>query len=305
MKPKSEWIDKPLLQALEGEGTNAYRLCTRDDGWVERFGRDILISHKTPAARGELIVDLRAWANATGFALNRVFARHLPKKNEERTTPQLVFGDIGENLESIAQEHSLKYKIDFGAGYSVGLFVDQRENRRFIRQAKPKRLLNCFAYTCSFAVAAASGAAQTVNVDLSKKSLARGRENFALNNLPTGDHKFIADDVMSILPRFARKGEKFDTIILDPPTFSRSHRGKVFHVEDDYEDLLRAALEVADRECEILISTNCSTLREKALETMARYCLKLTRRAATFHRQPPPREFPPSAGASTIWMRLR
>ncbi len=305
MKSKSEWIDKPLMQAFEAEGTNAYRLSTQEDGWVERFGRDILISHKTEPARDELIVDLRAWASATGFELNRVFARHLPKKNDERTTPELVFGEIGENPESIATEFSLDYKIDFGAGYSVGLFIDQRENRRFIRQAKPKRLLNCFAYTCSFSVAAASVGAQTVNVDLSKTSLARGRENFALNNLPTDNHKFIADDVMSILPRFARKSEKFDMIILDPPTFSRSHRGKVFHVEDDYEALLLAALEVADRNCEILISTNCSTLREKALEAMARYCLKLTRGAANFHRQPPPREFPPATGASTIWMRLR
>src|SRR5262249_2719780 len=152
-------------------------------------------------------------------------------------------------------------------------------NRRFVRQTKPKRLLNCFAYTCSFSIAAASVGAQTVNVDLSKKSLARGKENFALNSLPPNEHKFIADDVMLILPRLARKGEKFDMIILDPPTFSRSHRGRVFHAEEDYESLLLAALEVAERDCHILISTNCSTMREKALEVMARYCLKATRRA--------------------------
>ena len=302
---KREWIDKALMRSFEAESTNAYRLCTRDDGWVERFGRDILISHKTQPAREGLILDLYLWRTATGFELSRVFARFLPKKNEERTTPQLVFGDAGDNLESIAMEFSLNYKIDFGAGYSVGLFIDQRENRRFVRQTKPKRLLNCFAYTCSFSVAAASVGAETVNVDLSKKSLARGKENFALNSLRTDDHKFIADDVLTVLPRVARKGEKFDMIILDPPTFSRTHRGKVFHVQDDYENLLLAAIEVADRNCHILISTNCATLHERALEVMARYCLKLTRRAATFHRQPPPREFPPATGASTIWMRLR
>lgn len=302
---KSSWIDKPLMQEFEAEHTNAYRLCTRDDGWVERFGRDILISHKTGPAREGLILDLYLWRTSVGFQLNRVFARFLPKKNEERTTPKLVFGDLGTNLESIAMEHSLNYKIDFGAGYSVGLFIDQRENRRFVRQTKPRRLLNCFAYTCSFSIAAASVGAQTVNVDLSKKSLARGKENFALNSLPPNDHKFMADDVMSILPRLARKGEKFDMIILDPPTFSRSHRGRVFHVQDDFEDLLSAALELASRDCHILVSTNCSTMREKSLEVMARYCLKVTRRAATFHRQPPPREFPPGTSASTIWLRLR
>src|SRR4029077_8305013 len=108
------------------------------------------------------------------------------------------------------------------AGYSVGLFVDQRENRRYVREMEPKRLLNCFAYTCSFSVAAAAGGAQTVNVDLLKKNLARGRENFALNALSTADHRFIADDVRPVLRRLARRGEKFDMIILDPPTFSRS-----------------------------------------------------------------------------------
>ncbi len=305
MKSKSEWIDQPLMRALEAEGTNAYRLCTHDDGWAERFARDILISYKNAPAREGLILELYLWRTSVGFDLSRVFARHLPRKNEERVEPQLMFGDTGENLKSVAMENNLKYGIDFAAGYSVGLFVDQRENRRFIRGRKPKRLLNCFAYTCAFSVAAASAGAQTVNVDLSKKSLARGKENFALNSLPTNDHQFIADDVLTVMPRLARKGEKFDMIILDPPTFSRSHRGKVFHVESDYEQLLLMALELADRDCHILISTNCSRLREKGLEVMARYCLKLTRRAAKFHREPAPPDFPPATAASTIWMTLR
>src|SRR5207302_973405 len=148
--------------------------------------------------------------------------RFLPKKNEERETPKLLSGSQSGSLYTVAIENHLKYGIDFGAGYSVGLFVDQRENRRFVQQSKPKRLLNCFAYTCSFSVAAASVGATTVNVDLSKKSLERGRENFGLNSLATIDHRFIADDLIAVLPRLARKGEKFDMIILDPPTFSRA-----------------------------------------------------------------------------------
>lgn len=305
VKSKSEWIDVPLMRSFEKEGTNAYRLCTSDEGWVERFGRDILISHKNHELRDRLILELYFWRTSVGFDLSRVFARLLPRKNEERTTPELVFGDLGANPKSVAMEQYLAYAIDFAAGYSVGLFIDQRENRRFVRQLKPRKLLNCFAYTCSFSVAAASIGALTVNVDLSKKSLERGRENFALNSLPTNEHKFIADDVMTVLPRLARKGERFDIVILDPPTFSRSHRGRTFQVENDYEQLLTAALEVAERDGRILISTNCSNLREKALEVMARYCLKVTRRAAKFHREPLPVDFPPGTAASTIWMTLR
>ncbi len=237
--------------------------------------------------------------------MRRVFARFVPRKNQQREPPRLVCGDPAENLETIATERHLRFGIDFGTGYSPGLFLDQRENRRYVRHLAPARMLNCFAYTCSFSVSAASVGATTLNVDISKKYLTRGRENFALNSLKTIDHRFIVDDVRTVLPRLARKGEKFDVIILDPPTFSRAPGGKTFQIEHDFENLLIAALQLAERDSHLLLSTNCSTLREHALEVMARYCLKVARRAATFHRPPQLPDFPPGAGASSIWLRLR
>ena len=305
MNTRSEWIDASLLRDFEAEGTDAHRLCTIEDGWVERFGPDLLISFRRVLAREHLVQELHVWATAVRFEFGRIFARFVPRKNEEREAPHLIFGDVSENLQAIAMERHLRFGIDFGGGYSVGFFVDQRENRRYVRHVAPKRLLNCFAYTCSFSVSAARVGATTVNIDLSKKSLERGRENFGLNSLATIDHRFIADDLLAVLPRLARKGEKFDMIILDPPTFSRAPGGKTFHVENDFEKLLVNALELAERDSRILLSTNCSVLREPALEVMARYCLRATRRAATFHRQPSLPDFPPGAGASSIWLLLR
>jgi 23S rRNA (cytosine1962-C5)-methyltransferase len=301
----SEWIDPDLHGSFIAQQTDALRLCTAPDGWVERFGVDVLISYKNDATLQRLKTELCLWALNVDFNFRRVFARFLPKHNADREAPTLILGDPGTNLQSTALERTLRYAIDFGAGYSVGLFIDQRENRRFVRDLAPGTLLNCFAYTCSFSVAAATVGAKTVSVDLSKKSLSRGRENFALNSLPTTDHRFLADDVMAVLPRFARKGEKFDVIILDPPTFSRSHRGKAFQVEQDFETLLLAALEVAERSAKILLSTNCSTLRQPALEVMGRFCLKATRRAGEFHREPPLPDFPTGVGAATVWLTLR
>src|SRR5437763_14732126 len=301
----SEWIDPNLQRDFIAQQTGALRLCTASDGWVERYGVDVLISHKTDAALERFKTELCLWALNVDFKFRRVFARFLPKQNAEREAPSLILGDPDTNLESTALERTLCYGIDFSAGYSVGLFIDQRENRRFVRDLAPASLLNCFAYTCSFSVAAATVGAKTVSVDLSKKSLARGRENFALNSLSTADHRFIADDVMTVLPRLARKGEKFDVIILDPPTFSRSHRGKAFQVERDFETLLLAALEVAESDAKILLSTNCSSLGERALEVMARYCLKATRRAGNFHRGSPLPDFPPGVGAATVWLTMR
>lgn len=301
----SEWIEPDLHRDFIEQQTDAIRLCSAPDGWVERFGVDVLISHKNDATLERLKTELCLWALNVDFKFRRVFARFLPKQNAEREAPRLILGDADTNLQSTALERSLSYAIDFGAGYSVGLFIDQRENRRFVRMVAPKTLLNCFAYTCSFSVAAATVGAQTVSVDLSKKSLARGRENFALNSVPTTDHRFIADDVMAVLPRLARRGEKFDMIILDPPTFSRTHRGRSFQVENDFETLLLAALEVAERNARILLSTNCSTLGERALEVMGRFCLKATRRAGGFHHEAALPDFPPSVGAATLWLTLR
>ena len=301
---KGEWISHDLLRRFEAEGTTAHRLCTIDAGWAERFGSDVLISFRSDVARDRLASELQAWAESAEFKIGRAFGRFLPKRNEERETPKLLSGNEAQALQAVVTEHHLKFGIDFTAGYSVGLFVDQRGNRKFVREAKPKRVLNCFAYTCSFSVAAASAGAQTVSLDLSKKSLTRGRENFSLNELSTEGHQFIADDVRPVLRRMARRGDKFDMIILDPPTFSRTKGGPAFHVEKDFEDLIAAALEIADRDAKILLSTNCETLSEQNLERMARFSLKLTRRTGSLHRQPPPADFPPGAGARSIWLTL-
>ncbi len=301
----SGWIDASLFRDFQAEGTDAHRLCTMDDGWVERFGHDVLISFKRVLVRERLIQELKEWANNVPFKVERIFARFVPRKSEQRDPPRLMCGKPAENPQTIATERRLKFGIDFAAGFSVGLFPDQRENRSFVRQLAPKRLLNCFAYTCSFSVSAACVGATTLNIDLSKKSLTRGYENFALNSLSTAGHRFIVDDVAAVLPRLARKGEKFDVIILDPPTFSRSPGGKTFHVENDFEKLLVDSLELTERNSHVLVSTNCSKLREHALEVMARYGLKAARRAGTFHRAPPLPDFPPGTGASSIWLALR
>jgi 23S rRNA (cytosine1962-C5)-methyltransferase len=294
-----------MLRDFQSEGTDAHRLCTIEHGWVERFGSDVLISFKKVLAREQLLEELQTWASSVGFLVQRVFARLIPTKSEHREPPALVVGDPGASLQTVATEWYLRFGIDFGTGYSPGLFLDQRENRRYVRHIAPKRLLNCFAYTCSFSVYAACSGASTLNIDLSKKYLARGRENFALNNLSTIDHRFIVDDVRSVLPRLARRAEKFNAIILDPPTFSRSPKGKTFQVQDDFEHLLISALAVAERNAHVLVSTNCSALGERALEVMARYCLKATRRAATFHRPLQLPDFPRRTGASSIWLALR
>src|SRR3954465_6347605 len=127
MKTNPGWLNQTLSAAFEAESTSAYRLCTIKDGWVERFGSDVLISFKTDAARERLVREFDEWRASTEVSFNRAFQRFLPKRQEERSAPSVVSGGAGENRETIATENGLKYGIDFSAGYSVGLFMDQRE----------------------------------------------------------------------------------------------------------------------------------------------------------------------------------
>ena len=299
------WIDFGLVRDFAAEKTDAYRLCTSGDGWVERYGTDALISYKTEAARETLAGELSEWSLLAQQKFERVFARFLPKQNSDRHAPQLLVGDPSAPATGTVLEREVCYGLNFSAGYSAGLFLDQRGNRQFVRRAAPHSLLNCFAYTCSFSVVAALGGGATLSIDLSRKSLERGRENIMLNRLATDQHRFLADDVLRVLPRLARKGEKFDCIILDPPTFSRSRTGKSWQVERDFEKLLLMALEVAERNAKILLSTNCTRLNERALEVMARFCLKATRRAGSFQSSLPLPDFPRGEGSSSLWLLLR
>src|SRR5213593_73893 len=102
------WIDPALLRDFQAEGTDAHRLCTIEDGWVERFGRDILISFKRVLTRERLVAELQSWTNSVGFEVGRIFARFVPRKNEQRAPPRLICGDPGENLPTIATERHLK-----------------------------------------------------------------------------------------------------------------------------------------------------------------------------------------------------
>lgn len=302
---KTRWIAPELLREFEREQTNAHRLATAPDGWVERFGDDVVVSFKSETARDRLTEEYFDWARGAGFVLKRMFGRFLPRENAERASPILRRGDSQTELRSVVMERGLKFGVDFAVGYSPGLFIDQRENRSFIRRSAPRKMLNCFAYTGSFSVAAASAGAKTLSVDLSRKSLERARENFSRNGLSTTGHRFIADDVLEVMPRLARQGETFDLIVLDPPTFSRARTGKTFHVQSDFEDLLLVTLELAERGARILLSTNYSKLDARQLEMMARFCLKTCRRTATFIQEPPPADFPPASAASTVWLILR
>jgi 23S rRNA (cytosine1962-C5)-methyltransferase len=284
-------ITPEQLAALAAEQTTAHRLWTGLDGWVERFGDDCLVSAVDDGSG--IAGQLSGWLSQLGLHAGRVFVRRLVKQPGEDDKPRQIFGATGD-AKAVVLERGLKFGVDFEAGYSAGLFCDQRMNRAHLESLRPRRVLNCFAYTCAFSVSAARAGAETLNLDLSRKSLDRGRENLALNNFSTERHRFIADDVFAVLPRLARRGEKFDAIILDPPTFSRGAKGRVFRAEKDFDALLELALDVAAPGAAILLSTNARELDADALVHIGG--------GLRCHEVSPPGEYPPGASSTTLWM---
>jgi 23S rRNA (cytosine1962-C5)-methyltransferase len=143
--------------------------------------------------------------------------------------------------EILVCENGNLYEIQPFAGYSTGLFLDQRENRKFLGEiAARKQVLNLFAYTCGFSVACATQGAITTSVDLSKKYLDWGKKNFEKNKLDLTLHRFITQDCFEFLKRCEKKGTKYDLIIVDPPSFSRTKEGGVFSLKKDLDRLLKA-----------------------------------------------------------------
>lgn len=299
------WLAPAQRAVFETAGTTAHRIASGSGGWLERLGDDAMISHKNDPALEELMGGLENWCAASGWQPVRIFTRFLPLRNDERISPVLHSGDTALPIQTIVTETGVRYGLDFGTGYSHGLFLDQRANRAKLRTMRPKRILNTFAYTCSFSVVAALTGAETLSVDLSRQSLDRGRQNLTLNGITETGHRFVADDALDLLPKLEQRGERFDVIILDPPTFSRGNQGRLWQVEQHFEDLIKAALEVAMPKCAILLSTNCTKIDTASLERQARACAKVKRRTTQYIRTSPEADFPEGHGASTVWMMVR
>lgn len=170
--------------------------------------------------------------------------------------------------EFAALENQIRFLIRPFDGVSVGLFLDARENRRLLREmADGCRVLNTFAYTCGFSVAAAlGGAVSTVNIDASKRYLEWGKRNFEANSLPLDDHLFYCCDVFDGFRRLAKQNQKFDIVVLDPPTFGRVKGGNPFVFEKDLPHLIAAAFESLLPGGRMLLSTNHRRTTVKRLE---------------------------------------
>ncbi len=294
------WLDQNLAAAFESETTTAFRLAAGPGFWVERYGSTALISRRPEIPTTQILAELHSWTAQSTWSPSRIFCRQLVRSPGEKDTPVLLEGDPSTPTREIVMENGLQFEVDFQSGYNPGLFCDQRANRVYLRELHPKRVLNTFAHTGAFSVTAASVGAETISVDISKSFLQRARRNFELNNLPLENHRFVAEDVRTYLRRLANRGEAFDAIILDPPTFGRGGSGKTFRIERDFPDLLAETLNLARPGAAILLSTNFSEWHADDLATEA---LRLAP-AASFQKKPAPPDFFGNTPSATLWLHV-
>lgn len=313
---------------VDADETNAYRLIHgaadgRPGFYAERLGEYLLAQteHALSTSQFQELERLLKAHKLRG-AYHKVLSRRVRGASTTQISPKLMLGEAAPAAFKV-RENGVQFELSFAEGYSVGLFLDQRDNRRrllvnhvaadfplFTGGAAGMTVLNTFAYTCGFSVCAARARARVTSLDLSKKYLEWGKRNFMLNGLDPAAHDFIFGDAFDWFRRLAKQKRAFDLILLDPPTFSQSRASGVFQAEKDYGRLVTASLPLLNPGGILFASTNAARLEpEEFLKVIETAVQAAKRRIELQHYVPQPPDFPihrdEPAHLKTGWFKIR
>ena len=250
--PLAERANAYRLVHGEGDGLPSL-VCDRYDQWLVVQ----LLSAGLEAERGPIIDALTALCAPNGIlARNDVAVRSRERLPRETT---LISGEVPREVEVV--EDGVRFIAAPWDGQKTGAFLDQRENRSLVGRVARGRALDCFSYHGAFALHLARNAAQVTSLDISAPALERGRENAARNGLTNID--FVEADAFDYLRAAERSGERYDTIVVDPPAFAKS-RSAIEGALRGYKDInLRAMRLLAPGG--MLFSASCSFHLSRAL----------------------------------------
>jgi len=281
--------------------TTAFRLCHFGDGLrdaVDVYDRWAVVSAYGPP--DEALLDAVA---AVGF--EGVYLKARPKQSntlvetrrEEVAPPEAVRGTSAPDP-LVVLEHGLRYHARLGDGLSTGIFLDQREGRRRVRALSAGlRVLNLFAYTGPFTVAAAAGGAvRTVSVDISASALDVCAANLAANGLASPAHSIVRADVFGYLHGAKARGDQFDLVVCDPPSFSTT-RDSRWSATSDYGRLALAMFALVAPGGKVLACTNHRGYPRMKFRRHLHEAARTAGRTVTQMKDlPPPDDFPPAPG---------
>ena len=222
MKISTDWKDYECLDAGNGEK-------------LERWG-SVILRRPDPQAMWE-VEDYSLWKNVDGFY--------------HRTNKGGGYWDFYSKLSDYwtISYKNLTFKVSPTNFKHTGLFPEQAANWDFmmnkIKNAKRKiKVLNLFAYTGAATMACASAGADVVQVDASKGMTEWAKENMKLCNLCDHYIRFIVDDCMKFVEREYRRGNKYDAIVMDPPSYGRGPNGEMWKFEKNLYELINACLKI-------------------------------------------------------------
>jgi 23S rRNA (cytosine1962-C5)-methyltransferase len=247
-------------------GTEAYRIYDRDIPQVpvsvDIYGNRAHIAEfdtgweQTDEEHAAWVAEVRA-ATAATLGMSPESIAFKIRRRQRGTSQYEKTGAAAEDY--IVTEHGRRFWVNLDEYLDTGLFLDHRPTRKRVgEEAAGKRFLNLFSYTGSFTVyAATGGAAQSVTVDLSNTYLEWAGRNFALNGIDATKHTRVRADVFRYLEEALAKREKFDLIVMDPPSFSNSAKMiDVLDVQRDHVLLVDQCLTLLNPGGVLYFSTN-------------------------------------------------
>lgn len=210
-----------------------------------------LFKEQTPEFVEQLVVKLNKLAETSLWKVANGTSILLQHRYQEFAPTQVVWGE--ENTFPVVEESNLKYQLELKKNQNMGIFLDMRYGRKWVQtHSEGKSVLNLFAYTCGFSVAAiAGGATQVVNLDMAKASLGRGRDNHRLNQHDLSKVKFLGHDIFKSWGKIKKLG-LYDLIIIDPPSFQKGS----FALTKDYQKILRRLPSLLTETGEVLACVN-------------------------------------------------
>ncbi|MET3576484.1 class I SAM-dependent rRNA methyltransferase [Bhargavaea ullalensis] len=274
----------------EDPETNAFRVFNGEGDGIGGLTIDDYDGHFLINWYSEGIYAMRRYVHdalADLKAVRSVFGKkRFDSRGQYVEDDDFVFGDKPD-FPILVKENGMQFAVDLNDGAMTGIFLDQRDVRKAVRDewAKGRRTLNAFSYTGAFSVAAAlGGAAGTTSVDLAKRSLPKTIEQFSANGIDYEAQDIVVMDVFDYF-RYAKRHEKeFDLLILDPPSFARSKK-RTFSAAKDYPKLLEDALSVTAKDGIIIASTNHAGFGMKKFRGFIEKAFKSAGRKYTIERE--------------------